>query len=51
MTDQNDFDEMLISSVEENPELYDKTMQEYKDDKLRENIWKKIAKNLQNTRK
>ncbi|KAJ4432173.1 hypothetical protein ANN_20789 [Periplaneta americana] len=40
------FDEILILSVEENPQIYDKRRSSYKDEKMKENTWLSIAASL-----
>ncbi|KAJ4427931.1 hypothetical protein ANN_23941 [Periplaneta americana] len=40
------FDEILILSVEENPHVYDKQRDSYKDEKMKENTWLSIAASL-----
>lgn len=39
-------DEILIDKVKENPPLYAKKLKSYKDMKMKDNIWTKIAKEM-----
>ncbi|CAH1986884.1 unnamed protein product [Acanthoscelides obtectus] len=39
-------DELLIQLVEKCPHIYNKTLKEYKDDKMKENNWLSIAEFL-----
>ncbi|KAJ4444457.1 hypothetical protein ANN_06249 [Periplaneta americana] len=44
------FDEILILSVEENPQVYDKRRASYKDEKMKANTWLSIAASLNTDR-
>lgn len=39
-------DEILIEKVKDNPPLYAKKLKSYKDMKIKDNIWAKIAKEI-----
>ena len=42
----SDFNEMLISLVQANPLLYNASLANYKNDRIKENIWKEISEEL-----